>query len=300
MVCAKFFYMKFFITLVLFALSGTCSWAQVGEVAFISNRDGYPDIFLVDLEKGQFRNLTNDAAIENDPAWSPDGSQLVYASNRNDNNDIYLFNFSGSTIINLTDHPAVDAGASWSPDAREVVFISNRDHPLGEIYVMNVNTRAVKRLTFNEYYEVAPKFSSDGSKIAFCRQLPPEETGGDAPDTDVFILDRASNSVQKLTSKPEFDCHASWSDDDRQLLFHSCSSGKCSIFVINADGANMSELTPDVYDNRWPSWSPDGTWIIYTSIREGDSDIWIMKNDGTEKQSLISSPYRDENARWRP
>jgi TolB protein len=292
--------MRKIITLVSLFLCGVCSRAQTGEVAFISNRDGFPDIFLVGLEKGNFRNLTNDAAVENDPAWSPDGSQLLYASNRNDNNDIYLYSFSDNTLINLTDHPAVDAGASWSPDGREVVFISNRDHPLGEIYLMNLNLGSVKRLTFNEYYEVAPRFSHDGSKIAFCRQLPPEETGTDAPDTDVFTMDRNGGSIQKLTSKPEFDCHASWSEDDRQLLFHSCAAGKCSIFSISANGANLSELTPDVHDNRWPSWSPDGKWVIYTSIREGDSDIWLMKPDGSDKQSLISSPYRDENAKWRP
>jgi len=100
-------------------------------------------------------NLTNDitSAFEVEPVWSPDGTKIAFYRMLTDGNgEIYVMNADGSLKVNLTQHPAQDGGYydgvtfSWSPDGKEIVFHSTRNGNF-EIYVVDVNTRQIRRLT---------------------------------------------------------------------------------------------------------------------------------------------------------
>jgi TolB protein len=90
--------------------------------------------------------LTDNAARDNQPAWSPDGRRIAFTSNRDGNQEIYVMNADGSNEIRLTNDPADDAHPSWSPDGRRIAFHRTvLGH--GQIHVMKADGTDVKRLT---------------------------------------------------------------------------------------------------------------------------------------------------------
>src|SRR5204862_420904 len=110
------------------------------KIVFSSNRDGNFEIYAMNTDGTGATRLTNHAAADISPAWSPDGSKIVFASNRDGNFEIYVMNADGSAPLRLTNNPAVEGEPGWSPDSGKIVFCSNRDGLFNsEVYVMNAD-----------------------------------------------------------------------------------------------------------------------------------------------------------------
>jgi Tol biopolymer transport system component len=92
------------------------AWSHDGELlAFVSTRDGNPEIYVLELATGKLTNLTNHPALDRHPTWSPDDAQIAFTSSRDGNDEIYIMNADGSDPHNLTNHPARDFWPAWSP-----------------------------------------------------------------------------------------------------------------------------------------------------------------------------------------
>ena len=106
-------------------------------LAFVSERDGNSEIYVMNMDGTDLLRLTNDAGRDKDPAWSPDGQRIAFASDRAGSLDIYVMNADGSNPVRRTDTGSSDAPA-WSPDGSKIAFASQRDGQFG-IYVMSVD-----------------------------------------------------------------------------------------------------------------------------------------------------------------
>ena len=139
---------------------GSPSWSPDGrQIVFRSAKFFkwdilfHSDIWVMDADGGNPRNLTNHHASDLSPDWSPDGLQITFYSNRNkdwefevqeENWEVYVMNTDGTNPINLTDHPAEDRSPAWSPDGLQIAFSTDRDRKddgtkNAEIYVMNAD-----------------------------------------------------------------------------------------------------------------------------------------------------------------
>ncbi len=98
-----------------------------GEIAFVSNRDGNNEIYLMDVHGNNMRNLTESETDEWRPAWSPDGDHLAFVSDRDGNLEIYTFDSNKGEVRNLTNNDANDDAPAWSPNGTRLAFMSNRD-----------------------------------------------------------------------------------------------------------------------------------------------------------------------------
>ena len=147
-------------------LSDTSPNLAETKIAFTSNRDGNEEIYLMNAEGSGLTNLTNNAANDFSPAWSPYGKKIAFTSYRDGNEEIYVMNADGSGQINLTNNAADDLYPAWSPDGKKIAFTSYRGGN-DEIYVMNADGSGQTNLTKNAAYDANPTWSPEGKKIAF-------------------------------------------------------------------------------------------------------------------------------------
>ena len=128
------------------------------KIAFISDRDGNAQIYVMDIDRTNVRRLTNNTADDFSPAWSPDGRQIVFHSDRDGNAEIYVIAADGTNVRRLTPNTTREFSPAWSPDGTQIAFSSNRDFST-EIFVMDANGTNVKRLTNNGIVDINPAWS---------------------------------------------------------------------------------------------------------------------------------------------
>jgi hypothetical protein len=185
------------------------AWSPDGRyIAFSSNRamrqagQAYAvDIFVMDADGSNPRNLTDSATYDTAPAWSPDGKHILFQSDRDGNQEIYVMDADGSNPRNLTNHEADDFQPAWSPDGRSIAFDSDRDGDR-EIYVMNVDGSNLRQLTDSPGMDGLPTWSPDGRYMAF-----QSDRGGGSQE--IHVMEADGSNVQQLTEHKAF--MAAWS-----------------------------------------------------------------------------------------
>ena len=181
------------------------AWSPEGaRIAFWSNRDGQPDIFVMNSDGTKPINITRDAHYEDRPTWSPDGTRIAFGAlqvPRGEQNmsDIFLIDADGANRINLTQNPeAVNQYPAWSPDGTRIAFeaspIPNRWFAPVNIHVMNADGSHPVMLTEERRFasEGLPTWSPSGKQIAFHRREP------DGRD-DIFVINADGTELLNIT-----------------------------------------------------------------------------------------------------
>ena len=274
-----------------------------GQIAFQSDRDGNPEIYVMDTDGGNQRRLTNHPDNDWFPSWSPDGKRIVFFSNRDGHVDIirgvpayeiYVMDADGGNQRRLTNDLSDDRSPSWSPDGKRIVFQSDRDGN-SDIYVMDADGGNPQNLTENPNEDDNPSWSPDGKRIVFSSVREGHFT------YEIYVMDTDGGNLQRLTKNHKNDWFPSWSPDGKRIAFSSDRKADLEnfeIYVMDTDGANLQRLTENrVYD--WsPSWSPDGERIAFMSERDGNPQIYVMDADGGNQQNLTNNPHRDSGPAW--
>ena len=134
------------------------SWSPDGQwIVFETNRDGNDEIYLMDPDGGQLRNLSDHPGRDKYPSWSPDGSKIAFSSNRDGNQEIYIMSLDGSEPMRVTQHASDDKRPAWSPDGRMIAFYSDRESRGNfDIYIIPVDGGNAVKLTSNLDFDGYP------------------------------------------------------------------------------------------------------------------------------------------------
>ena len=231
------------------------------------------------------------------PAWSPDGTRLLFQSERSGGTDIYVMNADGTGLARLTDHPAADTHARWSPDGRQFVFDSERDGAW-HIYLANADGSNVRRITTPDQARNGsagrhPDWSRDGTSLVF-------DSNRD-DDDEIYVSSLDGTKQQRVTTSPGRDGHPVWSPDSKRILFGSARAGNNEIFAVGRDGGTPVNLSRHAASDLGGKWSPDGTRIVFTSTRDGSEDIFTMNADGSGAPvNLMKHPDIVYESDWSP
>ena len=256
-----------------------------GELVFQSTRDGAQcdQIFVMKTDGGGVRQVSSGEGRTTCAYYTPDGSRIVYASTHlggrqcpprpdfsrgyvwpvYDSYDIFSARPDGSDLRRLTSAPGYDAEATIGPDGR-IVFTSVRDGDM-EIYSMAGDGSDVRRLTNRPGPDGGPFFSRDGRQIVFRgRALPP---GPELDDYKTLLRD----GLWRPTS--------------------------LEIFVMNADGSGLTQVTRLGGASFAPFFTPDRKHIIFSSNHHNpkgrDFELWLVAVDGTGLEQVTSNPTFD-------
>ena len=191
---------------------GVSSWSPDGQqIAFTSatlfneNILANSDIFVMDTDGGNPRNLSNHDAQDQTPDWSPDGNRIAFSSNRDGNWEIHLMDADGANPINLTKHPARDGRPDWSPDGNQITFTSDRDGNL-EIYAMNADGANPINLTNHPAEDNHPSWSPDGARITFDSDRDRDRDN----NWEIYVMDTDGTNPIRLTQHRDLDTNPSW------------------------------------------------------------------------------------------
>jgi len=276
------------------------AWSRDGRtIVFVSWRDGNSEVYAMNADSSEPRNLTQNPAKDVRPAWSPDGRRIAFASRRDGNSEIYVMNADGSGKLNLTRNRANDDYPTWSPDGRRIAFLRGRGFR-GQLYVVNADgsgLRNLGRIAATAYFYSQLVWSPDGRTIHFGR----------------YLVSTDGSGARKL---PYIPFTAVWSPDGRQIAFVGNKlrnqlpgqlggprKANSDIYVMNADGSGIRRLTHKrTYDGE-PAWSPDGRKIAFQSKRRvggSSGEIYVMNADGSGKRNLTRNPAQDGSPSWSP
>jgi Tol biopolymer transport system component len=281
-----------------------------GRIAFVSDRDGNSEIYVMNPDGSGQTRLTNNPAKDIDPAWSPDGRRIAFVSNRSGTLEIFVMKADGSNVTQLTDGGGNEDPA-WSPDGRKIAFHSFRDSVgllNAEIYTMSADGTNQTRLTNFDGQDYKPAWSRDGRAIAFV------STGRLGDDTrNIFIMNADGSNIRALTEgvRGPFDSEPSFSPRGDKILFTRgpAISVKERVMVMNSDGSNQTRLalgtfSPGTFqDFTNPVFSPDGTKIAFAADNalNVDSRIRLMEPDGgNEVEITHNANVSDTNPSWQP
>jgi len=250
------------------------------RIAYMSNADGDFDIYVAVPDSGVRRKLTDAPGQDGQPVWSPDGSRIAFRSVRDGNSQIYVMDADGSNPVNLSRNGFVDEHPVWSPDGARIVFASERPpsgggEPNYDLFSMAADGTDVRRITDTPEVETYPALSPDGSRIA-CRRILA------SGDWEVVILDVEGSDVLNLSDHEGFDGWPAWSPDGERIVFASERGGSSDLWVVDADGSNLEQLTRDPdRDERQPWWSPDGMRIAYARY------VWFPEEPFYEASEIL-------------
>jgi Tol biopolymer transport system component len=231
------------------------------------------------------------------PAWSPDGTRLVFTllPPHDPVGDLYLAGADGTGLRRLTQTPGLDNYLpDWSPDGKEIAFIGGQhgtDESTSELYVIDATGQNLRQLTHNTAQEYGVSWAPDGRRLVF---------GSKQSGTWQIYTINADGTGQTLLDSGGGNAPA-WSPDGRTIAFTSDRAGHDSIYLMDAAGGHVRRLTLDDNHDDNAAWAPDGRRLTYAATLNGTNDIFMIDADGGHPRNLTNSPNRDDIVpRWSP
>ena len=215
------------------------------------------DIYVANIDGSGLRRLTTTEELDEQRAWSPDGTRIAFRSKRSGNWDIWVINANGTGQVNLMQNvlPATstETTPAWSPDGARIVYSSDIDtYAYGKLWTMRPDGSDKQRL-FPQSSAVTdvdrdPSWSPDGSKIAF-RRVSAAATGA-----DLMIATVATGSVTRIEIAGA-QAFPAWAPDGSRIAFMSNHEGPLShIYTMAPDGSQISRYTAGPDENAYPRW----------------------------------------------
>ena len=169
------------------------AWSPDGtQMAFTSNRDGNPELYVMDADGTNVLRLTTHPGIDTTPTWSPQGHQVAFTSDRTGSPQIYVIGVDGTGLRRITFESYCDR-PTWSPAPYNEIAYSSRTGRGHDIKVVDLATNEVRQLTFGQGTNESPSYSPNGRHLAFT------STRGDG-DKQIWLIGRDGRGLRRLTS----------------------------------------------------------------------------------------------------
>ena len=220
------------------------------KIVFACFPDGqrHSDICMINSDGSDLRRLTEIPESKHWPAWSPDKKTIAFGNA----NKLWLMDTDGNNLRVLKEEFSFNLRLAWSPDGRKIAY--------GVVFAINIIDIRTKEETLLKLpqnmvriKEVA--WSPDGRQLAFAADA-------DLPTRDIYVvntdyvLNEEGIGLRQLTQHPGEDRTPAWTPDGKQIAFYSTRNESGGLFLMDADGRNITELTHE--GENTPSWSPDG------------------------------------------
>jgi TolB protein len=237
----------------LHSISLTPRWSpDASRIAFTCFASAFgvvsPQICMYSMDAGKVISFPRYRGSNSSPAWSPEGSQIVFSSSMQGNPELYATDISGGRPKRLTISNGANTSPAWNPKTGQTIaFVSDRGGG-PQLYLMNADgTSPVKLDLPDKGYLIDPAWAPNGQLLAFSWRRP-------SGNYDLYVMDVATRQIIELTRDAGRNERPSWAPDGRHLVFESTRGGSRQIWVMLADGSQARQLTTQGH-NESPNWS---------------------------------------------
>jgi TolB protein len=265
------------------------------QIAFVSARSGNKEIWVMDYDGQNQRQLTSLHSIALTPRWSPDATRIAYTcyppAGMYLSAQICMYSMLSGKNIAWPRYRGTNSSPAWSPDGTRLMFMSSM---LGnpELWVTNADGSKPKRLTYTTGANTSPAWNpKTGQEVAFV-----SDRGG-LPQ--LFMMDAdGSNTTKVDLVDMGYVIDPSWSPNGELLAFSwRRPDDNYDIYVMDIATHQLLQLTRDAGRNERPCWAPDGRHLVFESTRTGTRQIWSMLADGSEARQLTTAG-QNESPSW--
>ena len=262
-------------------------------------RNSQRDIWTVRPDGSDAVSITNDADVDWNPVWSPDGKYLYFSSDRSGSLNLWRIPIDEKTGRATGEMEPITMGGSA---ARQHLSISRDGSRM--VYVEQLSASNIQKIGFDPKAEKidgamvaittgthsfgnfgGPMPSPDGQFVAF--------TGG-VKREDIYVVRSDGTGLRQVTDDEARDRAPQWSPDSSQLAFYSNRSGAYQIYTIKPDGSGLRAITDVQTASAYPVWSADGTRIIF----ESNGQTYIVEVNKTWKDISSAAIPMIEPGHW--
>ncbi len=273
------------------AVEPSCSPGGHRIAYWTNHKGGQRDLFTIPAGGGDPVAITDDAATDWHPIWSPDGRYLYFCSNRGGSHNIWRVPIDERTGERLGDFEPITSGVAAISAHASVASDGNRIAYSAVVYGVNIY-----KVAFDPETETV-----SGEPIPVTRQSTPVGSPDVSPDgkrlavvsggnqEDLYILNTDGTDRRRLTNDTFKDRGPRWSPDGKRIAFYSDRGGKYAIWSIHSDGSGLEVLIESAQQYNLPVWSPSGSRIAAAegaTLRTLVADL--TGDDGTVKFQPLS------------
>ena len=232
-----------------------------------------------------------------EPSLSPDRKEIVFVSG----GDVWTVPATGGTASILISHPATESRPKFSPDGKRLAFTSNRTGN-GDVYVLNLQTNDLSRVTFDDALDNLDAWSADGKWLYFS-----SSSRDIAGMNDVYRVSSNGGTAMTVSNdRYTSEFFAAPAPDGVSIAFSARGISNSQWWRKGRSHIDESEIwmkTGDSYEQLsnggakqlWTMWSADGKQIYYVSDRDGAQNLWTKPLKGTEKKL---TDFKDGRVLW--
>ena len=285
------------------------------KIVWHSGRFGEPQIYIMNSDGSNPRQVGKDPGAAGWPILSPNGRQIVYHSNRGSqvvfNDNIWVMDVDGKNPRQLTQHPKHDNYPDWSPDGRQIVFDSDRGKdkngwPTTEIYVIDADGGNLKQVT-DLGFASRPRCSPDGQWILF------EGIVEEEPGRHIFAI-RPDGTDMWMLSEPRPGTGmylGGWSPDAKRVVYAAAVRGQVTevtLIIATLDKNRRPKVIkreeiplPHIPALATVSFGADGKSVLFSGQFWGMWNIFRFRLDTHELIQLTDEFHYDAGPQeWNP
>jgi TolB protein len=278
-------------------LSGGLPGVASTQIAFISGRGGYKEVWVMDADGANQRAVTALRSIALTPRWSPDATRIAFTcyarSGGVTSAQICLHSLETGKPVAFARYRGTNSSPAWSPDGSKLIFMSSM-HGDPELFMIDASGGNLRRVTYAAGADTSPAWNPrTGQNLAFV-----SDRGG---IPQLYLMNVDGSNVERL-ALPDmgYVIDPAWSPNGQLLAFSwRRPSGNYDLYVMDVATRQLVELTRDAGRNERPSWAADGRHIVFESTRTGTRQIWTMLADGSQQKQLTTEGH-NESPNWSP
>ncbi len=279
---------------IIFRLGGGLQGIAESKIYFVSSRSGTKEIWQMDYDGANQKQITHIGTMALSPHVSPDGSRIALSAVSNVEWQILMYSLELNRQVGFPRFQGTNLSPAWSSDGKLLAFSSSRSGD-SEIYVVDITGSNPRRITNTKGPDVSPTWNpKTNAEIAW--------VSGRTGLPQIYTMASDGTNVVRVTDQG-YAVSPSWSPNGQFLAFAWIrhygpgAPGASDIYVMDLASKQWVQLTHDGGRNDFPTWSPDGRHIAFQSNRTGKTQIWSMLADGSQARQLTTAGENSQ-ANW--